>query len=443
LEKKRVLIHVDLKRRDLAPACFLKYELERLGFEVELCSRLTARFTMASFKPHVFINSHSSMCGLKNLQKWVKECQILVMPTEGAIDFKALFLADVQGDRRLIDGRRDKTFVDLVTTYFSWGKKQGQWLVEENIFLDRQVKTVGSPRYDTRLLKTDLEREGKPIGFLANFSRISPFDGRSILTMIDNERKEHGGIYVEGREMEGGFWCIYATARLMFEMLDRQKQAGRKVLLRPHPNENLEAYDDLLDRYSGVVELSTGADVSDFLREISVMVCMMSTAVIDAMHHKVPTICLEAMLGDGYLEHVDHPVRRKDYLDWLWRPKNHQELENYLISALKGELEVCPDLKKFGPYLEEVYSMPSQKTSSYKIAKEVEKIAVASERVPSPPRFYSKALLFLRIFVRYLQNLANRSQRISDAQYHLLLRDRRQEERLLESYAGIRGEQSP
>jgi len=435
--KKRVLIHVDLKRRDMAPIVFLKYELEELGMEVALCSRVTARWLFLAFRPHIFVNSHCYMHGLKQLNFWRKYCELVVVPTEGAIDFKSLFLADVQGNRRLIDGREDKTFTDLVKRYYSWGDLQKSWLIESGIMNESQVLTTGSTRYDTNSSNQEDTKNEKKIGFLANYSRINLFDRRSILKMIDAERKVNGGIYHEGKELEGGFWCIFATARLMFEIFDNMKDQGNSILLRPHPNEWMGAYDPILEKYSPKIELSQHIDMGEYLKNINVMIVMMSTSVIDAIYCKVPVICLEDMLGGEYLKHVDHPVRRKDYLDWLWRPKNHDELNELIERAKKGELPVCPQIEKFSPYLSSVYNLPCDQTASKQIALDLKKIADQTDKSSISVLGFGWFLYYAAITFRFMKYIVKPSLRKEDQNYHLLLYQPKEEGEILKRYKGL------
>ncbi|MBT3783777.1 hypothetical protein HOF92_02300 [bacterium] len=434
--KNRVLIYVDMRRRDYTTATYLKHELEKLDLEVKFASRYTVRWIYPYFRPHVIISSHCNMFEGPLLDQWARECEIVVAPVEGAVvEDKELFLSLTE-DGKFHPGVRVNDFAPRMTRYYSWGERQKRWLLGEQVFQDNQVVVTGYPRFDIKYQGGIIDRKNLPIGFLSSFDRISVFDNRSVFELVDGQRPPKN-YYFSNRNVEDRYWCAVAHIRLLFELLDRCKEQGRKVLIRPHPNESLRDYDYLKKTYPENVSFCTDPDMGRFLEQVSSLVVLNSTAIVDAVLHKVPVICVEELLRGRYQEHFDWQEVRKKYLDHLWRPKSDVELDELLGKAQRGELKCLPQQEPFDEFIQDVYNLPSDHTAAYLIAQDVLKTLGESKKEQKPRGTLAGLLLFLRILARLGRNLVDRETWRIDRDYHLMFREPPAEETFLSNYRGL------
>lgn len=431
----RILIYLDMRRRDYLGGVYLREEFLKLGCEVKFASRYTIRTLFPAFQPDVVITGHTWILGKERLKEWARDTHLVVVPAEGAVvEDRSLCISDVE-DGSFHPGIRNSTNTSFVSLYCTWGKRVRDWLVEDQVFDPKTLRVTGCPRFDGRMKNPAEKRKGFPVGILGQFDHISIFDNRNLFARIDNQRKVHGNYYSEGKNVEDRFWRNIAHLRLVYDSLDHFQKHEIDSLIRPHPNENPRDYDHMLNKYAPRLKMHTVPNLYDFMSSVSCVLILNTTTTIDALINNTPVITLEELLHGRMHDHVDYPESRKKYLDYLWRPKSFDELQDMIEKAQRAELPLVPMKEEMDTFLREVYTLPSAETASKKIAREVTELC---KRDPKNKKRKFRPFAYLKYFavviIRSLQSMLPGSNISLD--YHLLIRNKELEQEFLQNYVG-------
>jgi hypothetical protein len=396
-----VLVHVDLRRRDIMHSVWLKHWLEQLGAEVRLCSRVTLLREFERFRPHATILAHTNEFGLDHarLVDRARRSRLFVLPTEDATDDAAMYYESHEPDLQLAQAQPEEGWLYYFTHVYCWGPLNKQRLLEARLMREEQIVVSGNPRFDLDWDRLFSEpAAGKPIGIVGNFVDLNPWDfhtrpwplmhgetkyppywSRQILDgpqytfdVINDLRGGVGKIYPANRSAEDMLWASIAHFRLILDFLDHWTARGGQVILRPHTMERYQSYELLMAKYRPHLQINNDPGFFLFLQKVCGVLVMSSTSIIEALLAKRPIITFEPLLNGRYQEHVGStPWKRLPYLDRLWRPDTMDALIETVRAAQAGQLTPCPDMAPFEVQLREHYDLPRSEPSTLTVAQDV------------------------------------------------------------------------
>ncbi len=400
-EQKRVLLHVDVRRRDLMCMVWIKHWLEQMGAEVRLCSRVTVRREFERFRPHAAVLAHTTELATTHPQLLddARRTRLFMLPTEDFTNDLSIYLEPLEPDLKNALQHPEQGWLHYFTRVYGWGPTNKALMLESKLVSPEQALVTGNPRFDLDWDKLfSPSAVGKPIGIVGSLVDINQWDinlrpwpllhGRTkhpfflfrqhmdgpqcLFEQVGDLRSARGFYYPADRNAEDVLWASIAHLRLIWDFLDAWTKRGGDVILRPHTMERTQTYDVLVERYKPHLTLNNDPGFFMFLQKVSGVLVMSSTAIIEALLANRPTICLEEMLGGRYTDHVGYPsTRRLPYLDHLWRPQTVDELVELAQKASQGQLAPCPQPEKFTPFFRDNYDWPRREPGTLTIAKDV------------------------------------------------------------------------
>lgn len=462
-DRKRVLVHVDLRRRDLMHSVWLKHWLEQMGAEVRLCSRVTLLREFERFRPNATILSHTYSFGNEPEQLVVRagRTRVFVLPTEDARDDTENYLGSHEPgwfEHRQREGR----WLPHISRLYCWGPINRRRMLEAGLMPEERVIVCGIPRFDldwARLFSEPMA--GKPIGIIGNFGDLNPWDfytrpwplmhGQTkqngflfkrvldgpqyYFNMVESTRAGGEINYPVNRNVEDTLWGSLANLRLIFDFLDRWTRLGGKVILRPHSLERFQSYDLLVERYRPHLQINNDPAFFLFLQKVSGVLSMSSTAILEALLANRPIIGLESILKGRYQEHCEGTWRRAPYLDWMWQPDSMDALIEMAHAATRGELGTCPDPTLFAEHLLEHYGWPRNEPSTLTVARDVMDFLAHDDleppRVPPWKQLQNELKYEGYMFARRTRQIVSPENRHRDRLEHHLGISRREEEDMM------------
>lgn len=239
----RICLIVDNPLRDLDGVALLAWQLARQGAECFLVPMYTQGFDVPALQPDVVVANYVRRNNLDLLKQYKRAgMRVAVLDTEGAISRSAELYAHMVG----MSGCKD--FVDL---YCVWGDEQRDAFIAQGVMPAERVRVTGCPRYDFCAPKwrPALAPSGESPGFVlinTNFPVVNP--------RFSSGTK--GELKIWKRVGVDADWAAqFATdSRQAFESMlaicDRLANdfPGVQFVLRPHPFEDLAAYQTLEQR---------------------------------------------------------------------------------------------------------------------------------------------------------------------------------------------------
>jgi len=237
---KTIVILVDHKVRDLPPSALIAFELELLGFKVELQPIDAYKAVYAAFKPSMVIFNHLLASHLAAYSRDLHERGVKV----GVLLNEGLLYLDDDRDFNA-QGAHPDAHVDL---FFSWNEKYKLSLLKNRKGKAGRVVVVGNPRMDFyfspwKMLWTNREQKNnkKRILVATNFG-LAKFTERP-----REEADKHFSMWAEKVPLLKDYYSICETHALSRQMLlpyieEILSSNLYDVVLRIHPRESKEFY---------------------------------------------------------------------------------------------------------------------------------------------------------------------------------------------------------
>jgi surface carbohydrate biosynthesis protein len=274
-ESRRIVLPIEIKRRELAGKLLLAVELARRGHTVYLGS-MDIINSIDRLKPDVYfalsaVNRETRLSMLKRLKK--SNVTTIVLDTEGSA-----FCASNE-----FKYRTDVDVLEYVDYYCAWGSKAASIAAGESKCDDTSIEITGNPRFDvlqqpysnvyskeTNKIK---ERHKSFILVNTNFS-VNHVD---IKHNVDSSLTSMSDKYKKQVRIIGGFISAIGTLA--------EKFSNHKIIIRPHPSEDVSLYQRLFNSYENVTVNKRG-EVRPWI--------MASNAVV---HNSCTTGVTAALLG--------------------------------------------------------------------------------------------------------------------------------------------------
>jgi len=374
--KKRVLINNDNGRRDLLGLRLLDEALKRKRFQTEFCNRNNIKAKLRTFKPHALIAARGDNPIVRQASK---ACKVYIVPGEGGRQTKETMLSVFMGR-----GYTKLDDVDWISRCYLWNENTRKWLLETDLFDEKQLVVVGNPRIDiyrhVDLLKSSVEKNRKDfrIGVAFSATTTSTYFGEQHFAEVYHDtvhRDFKFPIVGPGRHFEDIIWRDHAILRRMIHVIKDYMNADLgKMWLRPNPLEGIKEYHFLEKRYPGRATVKTNQSLPEFLSGIDVLLTCWSTTGIEALMLGVPVISINGLIDQERLyDHVS-PVASgfETFVPFYHLPKTEAELLDLLRQAKDGQLAPSQKSKEeVAALLKNNYNWPSKQQTVDLIASDL------------------------------------------------------------------------
>ncbi len=343
-----VVIHIDTYKREYLGSWLLGQKLSKEGFNVLLTSRHSTKRLLKIFSPNIFIATHSYTIDNRLIKKLKKRgTKVFINEAEATNVNHTISLSYPK-----YDNNNDKMDYNLFSGFFLWNKFTLNWLLKNKNINRKNLHLTGSIRA-SKYSNISKKNEGKfTVGFLSRFELINVYDKRhnfDNLMTIDPEGEEYLW-YFERLSIDSEVFSI------SFKLIKKLVKNGYKVSMRPHPNENLEAYKKLKKYFGSLFSIDTSASINEWLSKVNVVFGTTSTAFTEAYLFNIPIISSSKIQNFNF-------QRNNDYLDM----NNNFDRAAHTPNSINEAYDMCID-KKLKPkksieidrYLEEFYTLKNK-----------------------------------------------------------------------------------
>ena len=320
--KKRILISIDHKWRDLPGHVLLGEYLRKLGSEVTYCRNGLEKFFLENscfdlvIVNHIFENARRELIlNYKN-----KDVKFIIFPTEGipTLDDLTDFGLGVNLDYSNIE------------LYVFWNSYYKARFIENKTLTDSKIYVSGVPRFDfyKEPFKSEITSTSDPytsriktVLWATNFTQAQFHDARKFALMDADAQRL--GYKKELIEMKGD---LRTVAELDFQARERsveivsqylEKHDEVTIVLKPHPSEDLLFYKSYFkDRgfLSDRLILVEADYIWKLLSKCDVEISRSCTTAVEAWHLGKPTIDLNPVPQWNHSsKHANGSIKCHDY----------------------------------------------------------------------------------------------------------------------------------
>lgn len=326
---RRVLIHVDERRRDVAVLLALGRLFERAGCRVTFSTRRTTALWLRRCRFDAVLVPYVPHIPYEDLPRVSARCKIYMLPTEGALFGEWPLLVKYGGGS--VPERWDRQ-IHATARFFLWGEHSRRVLQATGRFRDEQLVVVGAPRAEFSMADPSppphAADDPRSIGVLSEFSMLNSYNRLHLFDVINHGRRGHGVYYAWSRHIEDRFWKECAWLRVLLELIEACQRRGERLRIRIHPREDPRGYQILQRTYPGVIDLD-GQELpfEAWLGRVGVLLGYNSTTFFEAVAANRPAISLEGFVGPRLQEHLDGlEMNHYPIMDHLETPTSLEEL---------------------------------------------------------------------------------------------------------------------
>lgn len=317
---KIVIIHIDTFRREYLSAWLLGECLKKKGYKVFLTSRHSTERLLKLFTPDILISTHVFQ---------LRPAQIKELTNRGV----KVYINEVEGTDHELgvsttypDQHAGESIdYNLFSRIFVWGKYSYDWIINHRKINPDRVIINGSTRQS--VLSQIKPKIGGIVGVIGRFEIINTFDKRhafSNLMTLDPEDPAWIWYYERCAIDSQTFSIVY---KIIAGLVDK----GYKISMRPHPNENLEGYSLLKDRFGDYFEVDHSQSINEWLSNVSIVVGTTSTAFLEPYLAKIPIISTSKIQDFNYSD--------KDQANLI----SKFDLAAYTPETIAEAIEMCSD----------------------------------------------------------------------------------------------------
>lgn len=239
----RAVIFVDLKDRDLMGDALIAHHLEKLGVTCYLEPLETWQSAVHAYKPHLVLFNHLTVKHLADFSQKLRQWGVLVgcLMNEGLLYFP--------GERKFCSKKQDEHMhCDL---YLTWNDVHREELIHYEFCTPPEMAhTIGCPRFDfykepwCRVYQQPRHEDGLPV-ILVN----ATFALAHYYTMPREDADRFFEPWVNKIEEVKDYWALieaqFKGRERMPDYIEPLIRSGKyRVIIRPHPREELAFYQD-------------------------------------------------------------------------------------------------------------------------------------------------------------------------------------------------------
>ena len=343
-----VVIHIDTFKREYFASWVLGQKLKKEGFNVLLTARHSTERLLKIFSPNIFIATHSFTIDIHLIKKLKKRgTKVFVNEAEATNENHTVSLSYPK-----YDNNHEKMDYKLFSGIFLWNNFTLSWLLKNKNIKRENLHLTGSIR-KSKYCEISKRNESKfTVGFLSRYELINTYDNRhpfDNLMTIDPEEEDYLWYY-ERLAIDSEAFSI------SFKLIKKLVKSGYNVSVRPHPNENLEAYKKLKKYFGPFLSIDTSYSINEWLSKVNVIFGTTSTAFTEAYLSNILIISSSKIQNFNF-------QRNNAYVNF----NDNFDLAAYTPNSINEAYDMCVDKKlkpkkssKMDYYLDEYFSIKSK-----------------------------------------------------------------------------------
>ena len=323
---KPIIIYVDNLRRDYLVADTLRQYLEKKRHKVFLVSRINYSFCLKYIQTDlvIIVKNYFQTFSPKVLGFINKKTTVILVDAEGAqTPERCKFWLEVyKMNVTDLSKRCDKIF--------TWNQNFINFMSKEINVPESKYSPSGSSKVNLAITCSKFlkKTERDSIGIIGRFLMINDFASRTTLENMSRAFYEKDEFKMGSK---GEILSLYVYLELIEELI---KNTNYKISIRPHPNEKISSYKEILKKYPDRITLSEKyEDFIEWMFKQDKLICTPSTSIIEPIICKIPIISIHNIVQGttlrSYIEHmldsfltmVDAPSNIKDLIDIVKQKK--------------------------------------------------------------------------------------------------------------------------
>lgn len=347
-KNKIVVIHIDSIRREYLSSWLLGEKFKERGYNVLLSSRHSTWRLLKFFTPTIFVSTHPFTLKISHLENLIKRgTKIYVNEVEGTDNENGVsstypeFYLGKKIDYNIFSG------------IFVWGEFTYNWLLEKRKVKEKNLFLNGSIRQSKFCRPIKKQDNEIVVGIISRFEIINTYDGRHPFENLVSLDPEDVNLkwYYERCAIDSEAFSI--VVKLIKKLIEN----GYRVSFRPHPNENIAAYDILKRDFGALFTIDNSYNLNEWLSSVSIVLGNTSTAFIEPFMAGIPIISISKIQKFNYtdtkiksvLSQFDKAAYLPDTIDNAYgicttdnlKPQNSDELDIYFnkFYSLKNNVD--------------------------------------------------------------------------------------------------------
>jgi surface carbohydrate biosynthesis protein len=301
--KLKVLLVIDVYKREYKGMLKLKRELTSRGAKVSLISRHVVEYAFNQVKPDIVILPKSHKINF--IEHIHKHAYVILLQAESfSGSGESLVTFSKQGWK-----------TDCIDMVFTWGEYDTKIYKSEGIFKHQVMKITGHPMIEDWYNKKEA-KEGfdtkKVIGISTSLRAMTHDSAvKSFVTNVCHvEENGASGFFESPYHAEA--WVAYEACiiRLIYNIIKMYPE--NRIMIRPHPTESIDAYNFL--KGMGNVSVCNSLSIFDWFSEIDVLLSYMSTSQLDAYVYGLHVITLKDAIPLHVQEGIPKYYKQLDHL---------------------------------------------------------------------------------------------------------------------------------
>lgn len=291
LDRKRVVLLVDNKQRDLLADTLIAHHLERLGVECLLEPLEAYRGVLGAYRPHMIVFNHLTAGHLARYSRRLAEMGVLtaVLTNEG-----------ITYDREVLKFIVGNHHRDAHVDYFlCWNGELRSAMDEIGTFPQARKLVVGIPRFDfysrpwSGLCEEPRPASGRKRLLVCTNFYWADFRGTTAPEVFLAVLKDRIPTFQDG---EAILELQYQSRFRVFAFLDALVKGQRwDLVVRPHPYEKLDPYrqwwDGLPTEHRACVRLDKDSTITSLILNSDLLIsCETCTTALEAWIARKPSV---------------------------------------------------------------------------------------------------------------------------------------------------------
>ena len=205
----------------------------------------------------------------------------------------------------------DSDIYDSISAIYFWGKIPYNWFKNNRRINNiNHLKITGYNRFPIAKAYREINIKNKSrIGFIGRFPASNDIYKRSIMWffLIENSNEDIDKILFRSQTVTKAVWFY---SRVFNEII---KNSNYIISYRPHPNEDIETYKILSEKFGERFELNFDYDIAEWASKCHKIVGLASTSFIDSSMTMTPVISIDKLIDTTTQTEKFDPILKSVY----------------------------------------------------------------------------------------------------------------------------------